>query len=310
MNNETNKIMTWNEALDHYGLNYNVEKRPLYLNNGQEVSNLYSIVRTDTEQPLSGVAVNGRYTCIQTSEYADIGNRICGQLGCTFVNGGSLLNGRGLFLQAKLPDSFRVKGTNDQVNKNLTFLTSHDGSLCFTILSTMLRLFCANQFAALQDNFREGLKVRHTSTAEQRLANADKAVLDIMNAYKVFEQKIDWLADQRFTDLQLDIACKKVFGVKDDQEIATKTKNNIDKVKELFTEGQGQHMFQGSAWSAFNAFTEYSDHERTVRGSKDKAEKTRFESGLIGVGSVFKIKALNAIEETLGVKQITSLHAS
>ena len=287
----------WNEALTHYGLGYSVEKRPLYAMIGegknQVIDNLYSIVRTDTNEPLPGVAVAGRYEILQTSQYADIGNRICNETKAEFVRGGQLMGGRGLFLQAKLPDSIRVKGTDDLIDKLLTFITSHDGSLCFMVLPTALRLFCANQMNALRYDMRNALKIRHTRSAHERLKQADQIIMDSMNAYKQFQVKVDWLADQKFTDLQMNIATRKLFNVKDDvqdQDIHGRTLGNINKIKELFTEGNGQHVFRGTAWAAFNAVSEFADHERAVRKNTD-----RFEAGLIGSGTKIKQRGLDLI---------------
>ena len=312
MQNNQQNIMTWNDALTHYGLDYTVEKRPLVamLGNGQTqlVDNLFSIVRSDTGNVLPGVAVNGRYECIQTTSYADIGNAITQQLNATFVRGGVLMNGRGLFLQAKLPDSIRVKGTDDKIDKLLTFVTSHDGSLSFMVMATALRLFCSNQMNALMRDAREGVKIRHTASAKDRLQEVEKKILTVLNAYRQFEVKVDWLADQRFTDIQMEVASRRLFGVKDDvvkDDIPTRTKNNIETVQRLFTEGQGQHLFRGTAWAAYNAMTEYADHERALRKDSD-----RFEASLIGSGAMLKAKAINVIDNVLakGSSVATSVH--
>jgi hypothetical protein len=196
--------MTWNQALQHFNIDYQVAKRPLsvLLGDGQSkvVDNLFSIVRTDTNEPLTGVAVNGRYTCIQTNTYSDIGNKVCGELGADFVKGGTLLGGNGLYLQAKLPDCIRVKGTDDKIDKFLTFITSHDGSLAFMIMPTALRLFCSNQLAALMREFRDGIKIRHTASSDERIKNADQAILEALNAYRALEIKVNTWADTRFTE--------------------------------------------------------------------------------------------------------------
>jgi len=291
--------MNWNEALNHFGLDYEVAKRPVValLGNGQSapVDNLYSIVRTDTNEPLSGVAVNGRYTCIQTKAYADIGNKICGQLGAEFVRGGKLLHGRGLYLQAKLPDTIRVKGTDDAINKYLTFVTSHDGSMNFSVLATAMRLFCENQMNALMRAARNnGVKIRHTASADERILDVDTTILDTLNAYRVFEQKIDWLADQRFTDLQFDLAVQKFFDIEGAADVSTRAKNNIAKLKESYLVGPGQHMFRGTAWGAFNGFTNWIEHVRSTKGDTDS-----FESSLIGSGAGLRIKALDSIESAM-----------
>lgn len=295
--------MTWNDALAEYGIDFQVTKRPLLMLPGGDhesvlVDNLYSVVRADTMQPLSGVAVNGRYTPIQTQSYADIGNRICGELGATFVNGGSFRDGKLVYLQAKLPSTIRINDTDDIIEKLVTFVTSHDGTTCFMLMAMALRLFCKNQMNALNREARDGIKIRHTISAEECLDMADEKLLEILNAYRAFEVKCNFLADQAFNDAQMELALRKVFSVKDEETLAdvyTRTKNNIIKVQENFQSGLGiSAENRGTAWAAYNAFTQYSDHQRSMRKGTDL-----FEAKLLGSGASFKHKALKTIEGVL-----------
>jgi phage/plasmid-like protein (TIGR03299 family) len=300
-NTNENTLMNWADALEHYGLNYNVEKRPVRALISQDhevlIDNLYSIIRSDTGKPLSGVAVNGRYECIQTNEFAGIGNAICGELGANFVNGGELLNGKGLFLQAKLPGIIRVKNTDDTIDKMLTFITAHDGSLPFMVSFLANRLFCSNQFKVIGDDLRNGVKIRHTRNAEVSLTQAHKTVLEANNAYRGLAIKLDWLTDQRMTNMQMQLATRRFFGVKDEQtseDLSTHKKNAINEVLKTISEGPGQSIFQGTAYSLWNGFTHWIDHVRPVRKTTN-----RFEAGMVGSGAKLKDKAINIVEATL-----------
>lgn len=295
--------MSWNDALQEFGIGFNVEKRPLVALMGdgesQLVDNLYGIVRTDTNAMFSGVGVNGRYECIQTQSYADIGDRVTAGLDAQFVNGGSFRGGALVYLQAKLPQSIRVRGTDDIIDKLLTFVTSHDGTTCFMLMPTALRIFCQNQMNALNRAARDGIKIRHTRSADVRLADADRKIVEVMDAYRAFEVKVNHLADQRFTDLQMEAAIRTVFNVKDEVEslgdLHTRTKNNIETVLENFTGGLGINADnRGTAWAAYNAFTQFSDHQRRVNKGTDTVE-----SKLLGSGANFKHKALKAIDAVL-----------
>jgi phage/plasmid-like protein (TIGR03299 family) len=293
--------MSWNEALTEYGIGFSVEKRPLVALMGsgetQLVDNLYGICRTDTGTMFPGVGVNGRYECIQTQSYADIGNRVTAGLNAQFVNGGSFRGGALVYLQAKLPQSIRVRGTDDIIDKLLTFVTSHDGTTCFMLMPTALRIFCQNQMNALNRAARDGIKIRHTRTAGERLEDADRKIMDVMDAYRVFEVKCNFLADNRFNDLQMEQAVRKVFNVGDEPltDLHTRTKNNIEKVLENFESGLGiDASNRGTAWAAYNAFTQFSDHQRKVNKGTDA-----FESKLLGSGANFKHKALVAVEQLL-----------
>jgi phage/plasmid-like protein (TIGR03299 family) len=301
MTQQTNN-MSWNEALAEYGIGFAVEKRPLVALMGegesQLVDNLYGICRTDTGTMFPGIGVNGRYECIQTQSYADIGNLVTSGLNAQFVNGGSFRGGALVYLQAKLPQSIRVRGTDDIIDKLLTFVTSHDGTTCFMLMPTALRIFCQNQMNALNRAARDGIKIRHTRSAEKRLEDADRKILEVMDAYRTFELKVNFLADQRFNDLQMEQAVRSVFNVDDEEALADlhkRTKNNIEGVLENFEGGLGiDGSNRGTAWAAYNAFTQWSDHQRKTNKGTDA-----FEAKLLGSGASFKHKALNAIEGLL-----------
>ena len=90
---------------------------------------------------------------------------------------------------------------------------------------------------------------------------------------------------------------RKVFGVKENlpqEDIATRTKNNMETVRDLFQDGLGIAQWRGTAWAAFNAMTEYSDHHRALKGDTDLME-----SKILGSGAAFKHKALTSIESVI-----------
>lgn len=295
--------MNWQEALVQHNINFDMETMPLgYIDDyghHQNVKNVHGMRRADTREVLDGVSVSDRYRVIQTSSYADIGDSITRQTNATFTKGGTLKGGRLAFLQAKLPDCIRVKGTNDVIEKELTFINSFDGSTPFMILPLGFRIVCENQMAAINRSMRQnnGLRIRHTASSEERLKQADEAVLEALNAFRAFEVKINFLADQKFTDAMMDIASRRLFSVEKNtpvENIPTRTINNINQVRELFETGQGNTQWRGTAFGAYNAITEYSDHHRSLRATTDT-----FEAKTIGSGANMKDKGLVVIEDII-----------
>jgi len=280
------------EALDKYNINFDVRKVPVTLASGTPVPNVNAMVRTDTLQPFEGVSVSDTYEVVQTRDFADIIERVTGRFQADFINGGSFKEGRVVHLQCKLPDTIRVLDTDDVIEKYLTFVNSFDGSSRFLILPTSIRIFCQNQMPALNADARDrGLRFSHTRSVRQRIKQADEAILSAMNAYRKTEETINQLASTQFTDQQFEQVNRMIFGVKDDvEEIPTRTKNAMDKTRDLFESGIGLDRWRGTAWAAYNAATEYSDHHRSLRATTNKLE-----SQLMGSGLLFKQKALGAI---------------
>lgn len=295
--------MNWLEALSEFKLDFDVETVPAGIvgddGNFENVDDLYAMRRTDTRELLRGVGVGKRYNVIQTSSYADIGDRITGQMDAKFVRGGTLKEGRLAFLQAKLPECIRVKGTNDIIEEEITFINSFDGSTPFMILPLGFRIFCENQMAAINRAMRKsgGLKIRHTRSADERLKQADQAVLEALNAFRAFEVKVNWLADQKFTDAQMELATRRLLKVAEDlpeEDIATRTMNNMNQIRELFENGRGVAQWRGTAWAAYNAITEYADHHRSIRKNTDP-----FEAKLLGSGATMKDNGLLIVNKLI-----------
>ena len=289
------------DALAAFDLDFTMTKRPMFTVNGQgqtkQVVNTNAMVRDDTGEVIDGVSVSDTYEVIQNQDYISVIERVTGELNADFVDGGMLKGGRLTYLQCKLPETIKVKGTGDAIEEYLTFVNSFDGSSRFMIIPTGMRIVCANQMKAIVNAARyNGLRFTHTKNVHTQIEQADRAILEAMNAFKGFEVKVNWLADTKMTDLQMNMAIKKVFNVagKVGDEIPTRTFNNMAKVAGLRDTGLGMHGWENTAWGLYNQFTEFSDHHRVTRRNADQ-----FENRLLGSGATFKAKALTAIEEVV-----------
>ena len=174
--------------------------------------------------------------------------------------------------------------TNDVVNKYITFINSFDGSTAFRVLINGVRLWCMNQLPFFRrDSRQNGLSIRHTKSAHDRLRDADRMVLEANNLFRGFEVKVNALAAAKFSDAQMKLLSRRMFKVEDDTveaDISTKTKNSIAQVIESFENGIGLSGWRGTAWAAHNAVTEFHNHHSNIRKTTD-----RFENNLIGSGA-------------------------
>lgn len=119
---------TSSEAIQHAGLDYIVEKRPLFtydtaahLGEGSddntipqiEVPNFFATVRADTEQVLG--VVGNDYEVIQNRDAFSFFDAIVGGGdGILYETAGALGNGEKVFITAKLRDHIRV-GVKDRI---------------------------------------------------------------------------------------------------------------------------------------------------------------------------------------------------
>lgn len=145
------------EALQYAGLDFAVEKRPLFTYssdnfNGDaensiiipeiEVPDFFATIRTDTEQPLGVVGKD--YEVVQNVEAFSFFDEIVGaSSGILYETAGALGRGERIFITAKLPDYIKV-GRKDCIEKYLFLTTSHDGTGSIIIAFTPIRIVCQN----------------------------------------------------------------------------------------------------------------------------------------------------------------------
>ena len=82
-----------------------------------------------------------------------------------------------------------------------------------------------------------------------------------------------------------------------DSEISTRKKNIVDEIIGLYHGGRGSDLVtaRGTAWGAFNAVSEYIEHERPVRGVHADywITDSRLASSFFGNGAKLESKAWN-----------------
>jgi phage/plasmid-like protein (TIGR03299 family) len=285
------------EALEQGGLNYQVGLAPLYaLVNGQHkmLDDNYGVYRQDTGDLLHSV-VGSRYSIIQQTDptLAKIADSIIKPLGATYNSVGSLKQGNFFFVQAKLPEHWKI-GNKDMINSMLTILGSHNGEKPLGIGFSNVRIVCQNTFVMALKDVTDYVSIRHTAQAEYQISQSEAILKQALDYFDQVKIKCAKYYETPFNDQQFNKALLQVFGKKEDED-CTRTKKQMDKVKDLFQSGQGIGIeaLRGTAWSAYNAFTEYADHHKEVRGGD------RLTSTMIGSAFNFKAKALQAIEANL-----------
>lgn len=157
------------EAIKHAGLNYTVEKRPLFtLDNGYlnkddeiehseiEVPDFYATIRTDTQEVLGVVGKD--YHIIQNVDaFSFFDSIVGGKEGILYETAGALGKGERIFITAKLPEYIKV-GRADLIEQFLFLTTSHDGYGSITASFTPIRICCQNTLNAALGNRATALK--------------------------------------------------------------------------------------------------------------------------------------------------------
>jgi phage/plasmid-like protein (TIGR03299 family) len=293
------------EAIIHAGLNYTVEKRPLFTYDTEnhtgdpetdilipeiEVPDFYATIRNDTEQVLGVVGKD--YEVVQNVNAFEFFDSIVGgKDGILYETAGALGKGERIFITAKLPDYIRV-GRDDLIEQYLFLTTSHDGYGSITAAFTPVRIVCANTLNAAMRNHSNGIKIRHTASANERLKQAHQ-LLGITNQLAdELEEVFNHWSKIRITDnavkhlIQIAMAPNKEVlqnlqnGKQD--ELSTTYNNMVSSVMEyaLTSPTQQEATTKGTLFGAYNAVTGYFQNVRNFKDDESKFKSIMYGTGL------------------------------
>jgi phage/plasmid-like protein (TIGR03299 family) len=283
------------EAIKFAGLDYRVEKRPLFTYDTEnhtgdpdtdllipeiEVPNYFATIRTDTEQVLGVVGKD--YEVVQNVDAFEFFDAIVGGGdGILYETAGALGKGERIFITAKLPGYVRI-GREDLLEQYLFLTTSHDGFGSITAAFTPIRVVCNNTLNAAMRNHSNAIKIRHTASANDRLKTAHE-LMGISSTLSAELQGIfnQW-AQVRITDkevkklIQIAMApnkevLKNLEAGKMD-ELSTTYTNIVDKVYEYALSSPTQQMetTAGTVFGAYNAVTGYFQNVRNYKDGEAK----------------------------------------
>jgi len=293
------------EALKFAGLDYIVDKRPLFTfdtenQNGDpeadiiipevEVPGFFATVRSDTDAVLGVVGKD--YEVVQNVDaFSFFDGIVGGKDGILYETAGALGNGERLFITAKLPDYIRV-GRNDCIEKYLFLTTSHDGTGSIQIAFTPVRIVCQNTLNAALRNQVNGIKIRHTASATDKLKEAYK-MLGITNQLSVELEAIynRWsrvrISDpelKRLIQVAMSPNKETLENLKTGKEDALSS-NFTNIVSSVFdyamtSPTQQEETTKGTLFGAYNAVTGYFQNVRNFKDGESKFKSIMYGTGL------------------------------
>jgi hypothetical protein len=221
-------------------------------------------------------SVGNRYHTYQNEQLFAFADEILAHTG-SWESAGMFRKGRVVFGSMNIDREFVIdpSGANDRVKSFLLMATSHDGSSSIKACATNVRVWCQNTFNQAFREAKSVYKVRHTATAEDRVAEA-QATLGIAFANaEAFEAEANALFQTAITNKQfMDIVTALNPAPATDASKASVTKydTKIDLLQGLYLQSPTNANITGTAWGAFNALTEYMDYFRAGRATTDSPD--------------------------------------
>lgn len=279
---------TAEEAIRIAGLDYTVRLKPVKTvinHKAKFIPNTFATVRADTGEVLG--VVGSRYEPIQNKDAFAFFDALVGSDEAMYHTAGVLGRGERIWILAKLPDYIRV-GKNDVVNKYLLLTNSHDGSAVVRAKLTPIRVVCNNTLSIALSGNEQEVRIRHTANAVHRLEEGHKLLGLTNSLYAQLESIFNRMALKKVTDKQLLDYVKTLVPSNPDAKFQTRNENIRETILTLHESGVGAEMSRGTAWGAYNAVTEFTDH---VQHSRDMSKQLK--SIWFGNGEKMKAKAFS-----------------
>jgi len=265
---------TVQEVLEKAKLDYEVEKRPLYIDNGNGGITVPDKFATydATNGTIKGV-VGNTYKILQNRDAFDFVNGIDDKL--SFVKAGETKSGM-IYIIGRLDD---VTVLGDTITPYVIFQNGHNG--VYTLKTTIcpLRIVCQNQFAM---SFRESpntISIHHSNSMEGRLVEAQKLMRNVAGYMKEFNNTAEELAALKLNGT----AANDIFHAFFEQAIKKDNEKQIQVVNDKTTlitniyNYDDNQNFKGTVWGLVNAFADYTTHILPMRNT-DTAEENKFVS--------------------------------
>ena len=269
-------------ALAHLD-NWNVRLEDVATPEGFNSDKSYSFVtRTNpfdrSTNDILGV-VGERYVPLQNEDLFSFGDNLLDG-GGRWETAGSIKGGRVVFGSIALTDEIVLdpNGRADKIDNYLLINTSHDGSIAIQASITPVRVVCANTLNLALSAFKgkkdvkQTFKIRHTQTAEGKIAVAREA-LGLAHKYiDEFSVMANEMIEKEITKAQFDKIVELAYPAptKDAKGSQKKYDGKIDLLQSIYV-GEYNNTISGTAWGAYNALTERLDWYRSSRGGNNES---------------------------------------
>ncbi|MCD4558235.1 DUF932 domain-containing protein [Schaalia sp. lx-100] len=236
--------------------------------------------------------VGTQYRPFQNEELVDLLEAVVDETGANFETAGSLNGGRRVFVSMKLPNSMVLTNgdTDDQTNFYITIMNSHDGTSSLTMMTTPIRVVCANTLAwAFKEN-RGVVRIRHTENASFKIAEIRRDLNLSFGYIDEFQEEAQRLIDTHMDEEHIRKAVEDVFKLSEDdisKRVETTRQEHVDNVMNLYRYAHTLDGVRETAWGGLNAVTEYIDHHLDEKINDEK----RASRSLFGGGSTLRQRA-------------------
>lgn len=263
-------LMDAKSCLKLAGLDWTVEKQPIFLQGGIVYPDRFANVRSSDSKPLG--IIGSDYVAFQNEEAFGFFDTVVDKKGeAHYTSAGALFGGSRVFLTAKVGDAFNVAG-EDAHDLYMLIYNTHDGSRKLTAATTVIRAVCNNTVTMGLAGAKTKWSLTHRTTLEGKAQEAREALALTYKYADAFQEEVEKLiAVQVTTDQFKEIVSTK--GFLPDQ------KRQFDKnVEQLMGIWENEPTVndtaaKGTGYGALNTVSFWLDHALEVRSQEARMVK-------------------------------------
>lgn len=288
--------MNSEEAIQAAHLDWDVVQMPIAAERDDRWRNILipgmvANVRSDNNRVLG--LVSSRYKVIQNRDAFRFVDCLLEDGIVKYESCGALKGGEVVWLLARMPEEWEA-APGDQIEPYILFRTSHGGDSSIHCLPTSVRVVCWNTLTQAMGRAGEGIAVRHKGDIDAKLKDALEVLTGARREQAVYRTQAEYLVMRQVDSEWLNRYSWELIPNKDGGN-NTYRQRTRDMVAAAFDAGpQSLPSVRGTAWAAFNAYTQVVDHASIYRGwAGTIAGENRFASILWGGNAKLKRIALS-----------------
>jgi len=272
-------------------VDWSVTKENMYILDGISVPSKKALLRGGDNKVLD--IVGDDWEPVQNEEAFNFFNEYCAAGDMEMHTAGSLMDGKIVWVLAKIKESFDVL-PGDQVDNFLLFTNPHRYGQSLNVRMTPIRVVCNNTLQmSLSSKSKNEVSLNHRRTFDADLVKQQLGIAhQKFDQYKEFAQ---FLANKKAKSADVIQFVNKVFphsntkgrDVKDYEDLSPSAKRAMDARQSQ----PGAEYAEGTWWNALNAVTYLVDHEL------GRSDDTRITSAWYGYNAKRKLIAVNTAIE-------------
>lgn len=274
------------DALIAGGLNWKVDKEPIFKENGVPIPGYFANVR-DSDKSVLGV-VSSRYTIVQNDEAFRFTDNLLDS-GVKYETCGALKGGRVVWLLARMPEE---KILDDEFVPYICFTNTHDGTGSVRVCLTPTRVVCMNTLNLALDNAKRSWATVHRGDISSRLAEAQHT-LGLINDY-TYQLKVEAekLASIKVSDSAFEAILDNIYPIEDGMSDVRKRRIDFMKQEVFNCLGAADlSNYRGTAYGIINAVADFADHSTPLRATSTSKEN-RWAQIMVGHPLVDKVYSM------------------